>query len=545
MIKHRYINYIVFIKLAVIMFVGCSSSEVHLNKDYKTLIEQSEREIGLIDTADVEEKAKEHVIRASNLEQMNRYGEAILELQEGLRYDSSAVIFSAIGKCYLQLGKYEQAMGNALEGLKLDSLFIPAMEVLYQVYSYKGKLDEAITVYSQIVELEPTYFRKLTLARLYELKDADKAISMYEKILEDGENEDIMVRLAELYKNKGEYGKYKDMIIKIYENKSNGFTKLSKLAEAYFLNNNYSAAYNIFVKSDENLIEDELENFYIKYGDLLYSDTNVTSKEYIPEYLDKIDERFFSRWRIYYLGGFLADRIKDTNLTDKLFGKALNYLDTNQDVPIDIGVVYYNNKRFDKALEVFSKYENVYPDYYMYPFYIGTVYEAMDSNRKAIEPLERAAEMEDKSVVILGQLALAYNNLEDYEKSDSIYELALEVNPGDALINNNYAYSLSERGIKLDEALRMTEMAISLDSNNPSYLDTYGWIAYKLGDYKKALEYINKSIETGKASAEVYEHLGDIELKLGNRWNAIDAYKECIRMDGKNEDVRRKLEDLK
>ncbi|MBI5323801.1 MAG: tetratricopeptide repeat protein [Ignavibacteriae bacterium] len=542
--KNKYILNIIILCITILIF-GCSSSEKQLNKDYKTLIEQSERELGLIDSSYIKDKAKEHVIRASNLQQMNRFAEAILEFQEALEFDSSSVIFSAIGKCYLQLGKHIQSMTNALHALELDSLNISAMEVLYQVYSYRFNLDDAIKVYSQIVSLEPTYFHKLTLARLYELQNKSKAIEIYESILEEGENEDIMLRLAELYKNIGEYTKYMELVLKINENKSYKLSVLSSLAEAYYLNKKYDDAFNVIYKADENLIEDDLAGYYLKYGDLLYLDSSSDSKLYIPKYLSKIDERFFSRWSVYYLAGFLSDKIKDTNLTDKFFSKALNFIDTNQDVPIDIGVVYYNNKRYAKALEVFNKFETDFPDYYLYPFYIGTIYISMDSNQKAIEPLEKALYLEEKSVMVLGQLGLVYNNLKDFVKSDSIYELALEVNPGDALINNNYAYSLSERGIKLDEALRMTEIAIEADSNNSSYLDTYGWVAYKLGNIKKALEYINKAVNSGKASAEVYEHLGDIQIHLGNKQYAIEAYEKSISIDNKNENVKKKLENLK
>ena len=212
--------------------------------------------------------------------------------------------------------------------------------------------------------------------------------------------------------------------------------------------------------------------------------------------------------------------------------------------------MYYNYKRYTKALELFNKFDTIFPENYLFPFYIGTVYSIMDSNLKAIEPLNRALDLDEKNVMVIGQLGLVYNNLKDFVKSDSMYELALEVNPVDALINNNYAYSLSERGIKLDEALRMTELALASDSSNSSYLDTYGWIAYKLGDTDKALDFINKAIKTGKASAEVYEHLGDIQLKLGNKSYAIDAYQKSLELDLELngtaiERLKMKLEDIK
>lgn len=526
-----HINKLVFVITLSLIMLACSSGEQHLNKEFKTLISQSERELGLIDTTRLKDLAKDHVIRASNLQQMNRYADAILEFQDALQYDSSSVIFSAIGNCYLQLGRYEQALSSALKALKIDSLNIPAMDVLYQYYSYRLKLENAITIYTQIVKLEPTYFRKLTLARLYELQDKDKAIAIYEEILDEGENEDIMLRLSELYKAKGNYEKYMNLTLKITENKANRFPILSNLVEAFYLNKKYEDAYKVVDKADENLVEDDLTGFYLKYGDLLFLDSSSESKSYIHKFLPRIDQRFFSRWSIYYLGGFLSDKIKDTSMTDKFFSKTLDFIDTNQEIPIDIGMVYYNNKRYIKALEIFSKFETNFPDNYLYPFYIGTVYAAMDSNLKALGPLNRALDLEEKNVIVLGQLGLVYNNLKEFIKSDSIYELALEVNPGDALINNNYAYSLSDRGIKLDEALRMTEIALTADSNNSSYLDTYGWIAYKLGDNQKALEFINKSISTGKASAEVYEHLGDVQLKMGDKTSAIESYEKSLGLD--------------
>ena len=299
-------NILILISIVSIALFGCSSNEQQLNKNYKNLIEQSERELGLIDTTIVKDSAKVHVIRASNFQQMNRFADAILEFQQALEYDSSAVIFSAIGKCYIQLGRYKQAVAPALMALRIDSVNIPALEVLFQVYSYQFKLKDAITIYSQIVKLEPTYFRKLTLARLYELQNKDKAITFYEEMLEDGENEDIMLRLSDLYKGRGDYDKYLSLTLKINENKAYDLPVLNNLVEAYYLNKKYDDAYNLVGKADENLIEDDLAGFYLNYGDMMNLDTSAESKLCIPKFINKIDQRFFSRWPVYYLGGSLA-----------------------------------------------------------------------------------------------------------------------------------------------------------------------------------------------------------------------------------------------
>lgn len=61
----------------------------------------------------------------------------------------------------------------------------------------------------------------------------------------------------------------------------------------------------------------------------------------------------------------------------------------------------------------------------------------------------------------------------------------------------------------------MAIRALELNPENAAFLDTMGWIYFKMGDYEKAYEYIRASIDTGDASAEVMEHMGDVYDKMG------------------------------
>jgi len=70
------------------------------------------------------------------------------------------------------------------------------------------------------------------------------------------------------------------------------------------------------------------------------------------------------------------------------------------------------------------------------------------------------------------------------DDSDSLYEEALRINPEFSLALNNYAYSLSERGLQLERALGMARKALEVAPDNPSYLDTIGWIYFRLGRYR-------------------------------------------------------------
>ena len=127
-------------------------------------------------------------------------------------------------------------------------------------------------------------------------------------------------------------------------------------------------------------------------------------------------------------------------------------------------------------------------------------------------------------------------------ESDSVYEKALTIEPENALVNNNYAYSLSERGLQLERALKMVNIALENDSLNSSYLDTKGWIYFKLKDYKPAQKYIEEAIKAGGENAVMLEHLGDILYMNGDKSEAVENWKKALKLDEKNETLIRKVE---
>ena len=66
------------------------------------------------------------------------------------------------------------------------------------------------------------------------------------------------------------------------------------------------------------------------------------------------------------------------------------------------------------------------------------------------------------------------------------YDRSLALRYDNAMVLNNYAYFLSLEGRDLERALAMAGRAIVLEENNPTYLDTYAWVLYRLGRYDEA-----------------------------------------------------------
>ena len=139
-------------------------------------------------------------------------------------------------------------------------------------------------------------------------------------------------------------------------------------------------------------------------------------------------------------------------------------------------------------------------------------------------------------------IALIHETRKNYAVSDSLYTSAIKIDSTNILILNNYAYSLAERGIKLQEALSMAERAIEKEPKNSSYLDTIGWIYFKLGEYKKAKLNIEGSTKIEDNNATLLDHLGDVYFKLGNKTKALENWKKAYKIDSTKNEIKKKIE---
>ncbi len=82
----------------------------------------------------------------------------------------------------------------------------------------------------------------------------------------------------------------------------------------------------------------------------------------------------------------------------------------------------------------------------------------------------------------------------------------------------------------------MIRKALSEDPNRMAYLDSLGWVLFKRGKAKEALEPMQRAVERmkseveqgGNADATVLEHLGDVYFQLHEVDKAVDVWKEAV-----------------
>lgn len=138
-------------------------------------------------------------------------------------------------------------------------------------------------------------------------------------------------------------------------------------------------------------------------------------------------------------------------------------------------------------------------------------------------------------------LGLLYDRIGELDASDDAYEKAVAADSDNAAALNNYAYSLAERGVRLEQALRLAQRAVEIDGRTASFLDTLGWIYFKRGEYEHALEQLERASALDGASSTLFEHLGDVHDALGNSDHARTAWQKALEMDPESTSVKSKL----
>jgi len=202
-----------------------------------------------------------------------------------------------------------------------------------------------------------------------------------------------------------------------------------------------------------------------------------------------------------------------------------------------MGAYEFVNEDAQKLIELFPSYALGYYHKAFANMQLKKYNEVISAVQSGVEYAEES-NLKSQFYAMMGDAA---HYSDRYKLSDSAYEKSLEEDPSNAYALNNYAYYLSLRNDKLDLADSLSKRSMILDPENASYFDTYGWILYQKKDYENALMYIEKSLEKAPNNAEVLEHLGDVNIKLGKKEDAKKAWQKAKDLGATSDRLNKKL----
>jgi tetratricopeptide (TPR) repeat protein len=455
-------------------------------------------------------------------------------LQKNKRYAEAAKVMGTLSQDYPDNPDYYFEWANALlvaeqpvEAIKVYDKLEAKIGVTKEVSMQKSRLyqrlnkpEKAIEELRKLIAANPNDAQSYgMLAEVYQsMGNKEKALETYNIILQiDPENPYIHLSLADFYRANGEKEKSVESLKKAFLNKELDIdTKISILSSYYALISIHPELQEQALEMCSLLVSSHPSepNAHAVYGDFLNQDKKY--EEAREQYV--IAKSLGSKEFVVYSQILFLD--SQLQLWDSLLADG------------------------KEALEIF-------PDQPVIYFFCGIASNQKKNYRDAVDYLNTGVKLvvdnKNLEAQFYSGMGDAYQELKEFEKSEENYEKALEINPKDANVLNNYAYYLSLRNEKLDKAEQMSRLSNELEPTQASYMDTYGWIMYKQNKLDEAKRWIEKSMANGaENSGAVLEHYGDILFRMDDVAKALEYWQKAKAAgDGVSELLDKKLAEKK
>jgi tetratricopeptide (TPR) repeat protein len=173
----------------------------------------------------------------------------------------------------------------------------------------------------------------------------------------------------------------------------------------------------------------------------------------------------------------------------------------------------------------------------------------------AIAQAEKLATRPEEKEYIRFLQGSIYERQKKYDLAEQAFRQVLQQDPNNSMTLNYLGYMLADRNIHLEEALTLIKKAIDLDPQNYNYIDSLGWVYFKLGNYDQAEENLRRAADKSPNDATIQDHLGELYARTSRfklaaaHWeHALDEWSKSVPGDVDQQDVTRvskKLENTK
>jgi len=541
---------------------------------------------------DIPDKAKSHAteaeryfIEAQKYFILEDYSKAYVLFLKALEIEpKNAAINFKIAETLAKNGESEKAISYALKAVELN----PKNKYYYlltaQIYGRQGNYQEAIKLYEALLEnVEGTEQYYFELANLHIMREQyQEALDAYDKAEEIfGVNDQVVLqkqkiyiklgdlkqallegqKLIELFPEEPEYYLSQAEVLLSNDKITEAIDYLEQvktfepgnakanmmLADAYKKNGEPE-------KSRESLKEafaSPVIDVNVKVQIFLSYLNQLPGKE-IEEFCKKLAENLIDAHpndgTVYAVYGDFNFKIQNLGLANEYYLKAIENGHENFALWRNIIQIALSLQDYKSVIEHSDKALESYPNQAIIYLFKGSAHFLDKDFEEAIIVLEYGKKLASGDLQLLsmiaGQLGDAYHSVEKFEKSNEAYQVALDANPDNDHVLNNYSYYLAQRKENLDLANKMSAKLVKRNPDSPNYLDTRAWVLYMNGDYSQAKKIIEKAIQKD-VNGTIIEHYGDILFKLGDIDGAVKQWQRAKGMDETSELIDKKIADKK
>jgi tetratricopeptide (TPR) repeat protein len=481
---------------------------------------------------------------------------------------------------WLMLGRLDKIAQNSTDALaaykkvlELDPANEDAMTGMAMVYTDLGDTKAAADLLQKVAEKNPTPRSLENLANVYEqLKDyslaaemlrraleqqpgnsdlkhqlaqdllfsdqTDDALKVYQDLVdEDPKDEGALLRISKIYQQKRDFAKAHEAADKAKELDPNNleieYNEVTLLAsegrnaEAVkalkgILDATAKKSYNADERNNRISLLDGLGGLYQKTEQYtLAADTYRQMGELDPDAAPRASAEVVETYRLAkdfpkaeaeaeaaakkypndkIVRSVHASLLADMGKTDQAVAETRKMLDgkNDRDTYINLAEIYDKGKNYSEMAKMLDEAEKL------------------------------STGNEDKVAVIFMRGAM-YERMKNYTEAEAEFRKALAINPDNASALNYLGYMLADRGVRLEEARDLIAKAVDRDPKNGAYLDSLGWVLFRLNKLPEAEAKLLEALELMSRDPTVHDHLGDVYFHEGKIREAIAQWQSSLK----------------
>ncbi|MDB4567596.1 tetratricopeptide repeat protein [Pseudomonadales bacterium] len=157
----------------------------------------------------------------------------------------------------------------------------------------------------------------------------------------------------------------------------------------------------------------------------------------------------------------------------------------------------------------------------------GQLLSRVDAEDALFEHLDEAIEAQAGDIPLLYFRAMSGQKYDRLDILERDLKQVLTLDPGNADAMNALGYTLADLTDRYDEAYVLIEKALRLKPEEPAFIDSMGWVLYRLNRYEEAIDYLEQAFERFP-NDEVAAHLGEVLWQSGKTRRAKRVWKEAL-----------------
>ncbi len=142
---------------------------------------------------------------------------------------------------------------------------------------------------------------------------------------------------------------------------------------------------------------------------------------------------------------------------------------------------------------------------------------------KALETTNKVLSIIPEDVDFLYARSIIYGLMNKPTEAERDLRAILVLDPNNANALNALGFTLANQPSRIKEALPFLQKALSLNPDNPAYLDSMGWLMYKMGRTQEAITMLDKAYRIS-GDNQIAAHLGEVLWNAGNKDAAREVW---------------------